>query len=163
MFIIHRDGKGKTVAETALEDYKIDLFDENLPALGVIFGGRILNIVNDVAHKVAKAHSEHKCLTTSIDFVKYYNLIKRDDILVCNTAVTRVWDTVLEVGVKVVAEDFRLLEKKDILSAYFTFNAIDDHGHIVEIKQVIPESAEEKKRYLDADIRKKIRDQRAKL
>lgn len=161
MFIIHRDRKGKPARESAIEDHKIELFDANLPPDEVIFGGRILNMVNDVAHEVAKSHSEHKCLTLSIDFVKYYNLIKREDILTCKATVTKVWEKVIEVGVKVIAEDFRLLDQKKILSAYFTFHAVDISNNPIEPKLVIPETEEEKKRFLEADVRKKIREKRS--
>ena len=123
MFIIHKDKKGKLTSETSVNNYKIDIFDEKAKSDEVIFGGRILNLVNDVAKIVAVAHAEVKCETIGIDFIRYFSLIKRDDILICKAQVNHVWENLIEVGVKVMAEDFRTLEQKKILSAYFIFKS----------------------------------------
>ena len=156
MFIIHKDKKGKLTSETSVNNYKIDIFDEKAKSDEVIFGGRILNLVNDVAKIVAVAHAEVKCETIGIDFIRYFSLIKRDDILICKAQVNHVWENLIEVGVKVMAEDFRTLEQKKILSAYFIFKS--ESG--VEIPQIIPENESDKKRFIEAERRKKIREKR---
>ncbi len=63
----------------------------------------------------------------------------------------------MEIGVKVVAEDFRTLDQKDILSAYFTFVAIDDNHQPVEVIPVIPETPEQIKRFEQAERRRQYR------
>jgi len=63
----------------------------------------------------------------------------------------------MEIGVKVFAEDFRTLEQKHILSAYFTFVAMGDDNKPVEIIPVVPESIEEIRRYREAEERRKAR------
>jgi acyl-CoA hydrolase len=146
-------------SESSIDNYKIDIFDENAKSDEVIFGGRILNIVNDAAKNVATTHAEIKCETIGIDFIRYYSLIKRDDILTCQAQVNHVWDNIIEVGVKVIAEDFRSLDQKRILSAYFIFRPEID----VEIPQIIPENENDKKRFLEAEKRKKIREKRKKF
>ncbi|MBN2478811.1 MAG: hypothetical protein JXA94_01145 [Parachlamydiales bacterium] len=160
MFIIHRNEKGKPTSESAIEDRNIDLFDAKMSLDEVIFGGRILNIVNDIARTCAKTHSETNCLTTGIDFVRYHSTIKRDDKLKCLASVNRVWGSIIEVGVKVVAEDFRLLEQRNILVAYFTFKSVDESANEVIAQQVIPENEKQKLRFIEADKRKKIRENR---
>ncbi|OGN60092.1 MAG: hypothetical protein A3F40_02265 [Chlamydiae bacterium RIFCSPHIGHO2_12_FULL_27_8] len=162
MFIIQK-GEGKPISETALENIKIDVFNANISPDNVIFGGCILNLVNDLAHKVAKNHCETKCLTIGIDFIRYYSLIKKDDILLAFASVNRVWDKIIEVGVKVIAEDFRLLDQKKILSAYFTFNSIDDSNNVIKIKTAIPETKQQKIRYMEANKRKVIREKKSQL
>lgn len=156
MFIIHNAKKGKLTSESSVDDYKIDIFDEKAKSDEVIFGGRILNLVNDVAKNVATSHAEIKCETISIDFIKYFSPIKRDDILICKAQVNHVWNNILEVGVIVLAEDFRMLDQKKILSAYFVFQTDNQ----IEIPQVIPESEVDKIRYLEADKRRTIREKR---
>lgn len=157
MFIIHKDRKGKPTSETAVDNHKIEIFDVNMSLDEVIFGGRILNLVNDVARKVATKHSEIRCETVGIDFIRYFSPIKRTDMLICKAQVNHVWEDFIEVGVKVIAEDFRTLDQKKILSAYFIFKADESNR---EIPQVIPVSLEEKRRYLDAEVRKNIREKR---
>ena len=76
------------------------------------------------------------------------------DILACNASVNKVWFSNIEVGVKVVADDFRSLEKKDVLSAYFTFSAINEDSLPYEdIPEIVPEKMEEKRRYAAAESR----------
>lgn len=156
MFIIHKDKKGKLTSETSVNDYKIDIFDENAKSDEVVFGGRILNLVNEIAKNVAASHAEAVCETVGIDFIRYFSPIKREDILVCKAQVNHVWDNVIEVGVKVIAEDFRTLEQKNILSAYFIFKTDSE----IEILQIIPENDLDKKRFMEAEKRKKIREKR---
>jgi acyl-CoA hydrolase len=63
----------------------------------------------------------------------------------------------MEIGVKVIAEDFRTLEQKDILTAYFTFVAMDDELKPVEIIPVVPETQEQIVRYKAAEKRRQYR------
>lgn len=63
----------------------------------------------------------------------------------------------MEIGVKVYKEDFRTLQRVHILSAYFTFVALDDHLKPVEVPAVLPQSVEEKRRYEDAEKRRQLR------
>ena len=63
----------------------------------------------------------------------------------------------MEIGVKVFKEDFRTLQRVHILSAYFTFVALDDNLKPVEVPPVIPETPEEKRRYEEAEKRRQQR------
>lgn len=116
-----------------------------------------MEIIDTLAAIVAKRHCGCVCVTLGIDSVRFLNPARRGDILVCMASVNRTWRTSMEVGVKVVAEDFRTLEHKDILSAYFTFVAVDDNHKPVEIIPVIPETPEQKQRFEDAERRRAFR------
>ena len=70
------------------------------------------------ANRVAENHSERKCKALGIDCVRFFSLGNMGDILICSVCVNRAWDFSMEIGVRVVAEDFRTLAKKHILSAY---------------------------------------------
>jgi len=157
LFIIHKDWQGKPTSETAIDDKRLEIFDENMSLGEVIFGGRILNMVNDVARDVATDHAEIRCFTIGVDFIRYFSPIKKGDILICKSQVNHVWEDKLEVGIKVIAEDFRSLEQKHILSAYFIFKA-DESDNAIPL--VIPITLEEKRRFLDAETRKNIRQKR---
>ena len=65
----------------------------------------------------------------------------------------------MEIGVKVLAENYQTGEKRHILSAYFTFVALDENKIAVEVPQVIPDTSTEKRRYIEAGDR---RDRRRK-
>jgi acyl-CoA hydrolase len=159
LFLAQKNPKGKKASESKIDSEKIVFFDESTSLDEVIFGGRILNLVNNIALKTAIRHADISCHTIGIDFIRYYSQIKRGDLLICRAIVNRVWDNVIEVGAQVIADDFRTLETKKILSAYFIFKAdIVENSH--EIPQVIPENAIEKRRFIDAEKRRKIREKR---
>lgn len=149
--------EGKPVSASAIVDQVIEVFPNDLNAHGTLFGGRVLQIVDSLAAIVAKRHSGKVCVTLGIDSVRFLNPARRGDILVCMASVNRAWRTSMEIGVKVLAEDFRTLEQKDILSAYFTFVAIDDEHKPVEVLPVIPETSEQMERYRQAEHRRQMR------
>ncbi|MFA6119104.1 MAG: hotdog domain-containing protein [Parachlamydiales bacterium] len=156
MFLIHQNPKGKPTSESAIESEKIQFFDDSVSLNEVIFGSRILNLVNGIALKSATMHAGVSCQPVGIDFIRYFSQIKRGDILICKAQVNHVWENIIEVGVKVLADDFLSLEQKKILSAYFIFKADSDEV----IPQVIPEKLIDKKRFADAEKRRKIREKR---
>ena len=155
MFVF-KGQKGKKTSESAIDNYKIKFFDENISLDQVIFGGRILNVLHDIASLVASKHAGINCKAIGIDFIRCYSLIKYNDILNCFSQVNHVWLDQMEVGIKVIAEDFRTLEQRRILSAYFIF--IADSDEKIKIPYVIPQTPLDKKRYLNAEKRKTIRE-----
>ncbi|MBX9745097.1 MAG: acyl-CoA thioesterase [Chlamydiales bacterium] len=149
--------EGKPVSASCIIDQVVEIFPNDLNSHGTLFGGRMMQIVDALAAIVAKRHSGRVCVTLGIDSVRFLNPAHHGDILVCMASVNRAWNTSMEVGVKVIAEDFRTLEHKHILSAYFTFVALDDNNEPVEIIPVIPETLEQVQRYKAADERRKHR------
>ncbi len=149
--------EGKPVSASAIIDQVVEVFPNDLNAHGTLFGGKLMQVVDNLAAIVAKRHSGQVCVTLGIDSVRFLNPAMRGDILVCKASVNKTWRTSMEVGVKVVAEDFRTLEQKDILSAYFTFVAVDDEHKPVEVLPVIPETAEQHARYEQAEKRRLYR------
>ncbi|MDP1608698.1 MAG: acyl-CoA thioesterase [Chlamydiales bacterium] len=149
--------EGKPVSASCIIDQVVEIFPNDLNSHGTLFGGRMMQIVDALAAIVAKRHSGRVCVTLGIDSVRFLNPAHHGDILVCMASVNRAWNTSMEVGVKVIAEDFRTLDHKHILSAYFTFVALDDNNEPIEIIPVIPETPEQVQRYQAADVRRKHR------
>lgn len=149
--------EGKTVAASAIIDQVVEVFPNDLNPHGTLFGGKALQIADSLAAIVSKRHSGRVCVTLGIDSLRFISPSRRGDILICKCSVNRTWTTSMELGVKIVAEDFRTLEQKDILSAYFTFVSIDDQDKPVEVIPVIPETSDQIRRYHEADIRRQMR------
>jgi acyl-CoA hydrolase len=149
--------QGKSVAQSAIHDQTTVVFPNDLNAYGTLFGGRVLDLCDRLAGVVAKRHSGKVCVTLGIDSVRFLAPAKHGDILVFKASMNRVWKTSMEIGLKVFKEDFRTQERVHILSAYFTFVALDDHLKPVEIPPVLPRSADEKRRYEQAEKRRLIR------
>jgi len=149
--------EGKSVSASAIIDQVVEVFPNDLNAHGTLFGGKLMQVVDNLAAIVAKRHSGHVCVTLGIDSVRFLNPARHGDILVCKASVNRTWKTSMEIGVKVIAEDFRTLEQKDILSAYFTFVAVDDDSKPIEIIPVFPETPEQVDRFKQAEVRREHR------
>ncbi len=153
---------GKKVSETAVHDQTAVVYPNDLNAYGTLFGGRVLETCDRLAGVVARRHSGRVCVTLGVDSVRFLAPAKHGDTLVYKASVNRVWKTSMEIGLKVFTEDFRTLSRVHILSAYFTFVALDDQLHPVEICSVIPETEEEIRRYHQAEERRKLRLQKPK-
>lgn len=149
--------EGKSVSVSAIIDQVVEVFPNDLNPHGTLFGGRALQIADNLAAIVSKRHSGLVCVTLAIDSVRFINPARRGDILICRSSVNRAWKTSLEVGVKILSEDFRTLEQKDILTAYFTFVAIDDDHHPIPVLPVIPETEDQIRRYEAAEMRRRLR------
>lgn len=149
--------EGKPVSASQIIDQVVEVFPNDLNPHGTLFGGKLMHVIDNLAAIVAKRHSGRVCVTLGIDSVRFLNPAHHGDILVCKASVNRTWGTSMEIGVKVIAEDFRTLEQKDILSAYFTFVAMDDESNPTKIIPVIPETEDQKIRFEAAEKRRKAR------
>ena len=144
----------KKVSESLIENFQIQLFT-GLAIDEIICGSKLLQIVEKVAMEVAKKHSDHNCIPKGIDFVRFFNTAKKGDLLYCYASINRVWDSFMEVGIKVIADDFRMLDRKKIMSAYFTFLATNLDNQKIIVPEIIAETSFQKKRFLKAEIRRR--------
>lgn len=147
--------KAKPVSESAVVDQKFVIRSEDITGQGTIQGGKVLQMADQVASHVAMKHTGMRCVTSGIDAVRFFHSAKKEDLLFCKCSINRTWDSTLELGVKVVAEDFRSLEHKEILSAYFTFTAIDEESNPVRVAPILPETPDEIRRFEEAEMRRK--------
>jgi acyl-CoA hydrolase len=148
---------GKPVSESAIHDQIAIVFPDDLNTLGTLFGGRVMEEMDKLAAVVAKRHANRNCVTLGIDSVRFLASARHGDVLIFKASVNRVWRTSMEIGLKVLAEDFRTMQRKHIVSAYFTFVAVDDNLNPGSAPPVIPETADEHRRYDDAEKRRAAR------
>lgn len=149
----------KPVSASAVNDHVMTVFPNDLNPHGTLFGGRVMEVGDQLCAIVAKRHAGQVCVTLGIDSVRFHASAKHGDIVIFKAAVNRVWRTSMEVGLKVVVEDFTTRTQKHIVSAFFTFVAVDDQLRPVEIAQVVPETDAEKRRYEHAEQRRELRKQ----
>ena len=148
---------GKTVASTAVDDHIYKVFPNDLNTNGTVFGGLVIAILDRVALVVAERHSGCVCVTASVDALHFLQPAYLGDVLTFKASVNRSWHASMEIGLKVVAEGARGGFPKHVVSAYFTFVALDEKLKPTSVSAVIPESALEKRRYEEAGIRRSAR------
>ena len=151
------DLTAKPVRLSAINDQTAIVFPDDLNTLGTLFGGRVMEMADWVSAVVARRHADRYCVTLGIDSVRFLAPARHGDILVFKAAVNRVWRTSMEIGVKVFADDGHTMHRTHIVSAYFTFVAVDEQMRKIEIPPVIPETDEEKRRYEQAEMRRQAR------
>src|SRR3954470_858146 len=132
----------KPVCESAINDQSAIVFPNDINVIGTLYGGRAMEMADEVAAIVAKRHSGRTCVTLGIDSVRFLAPARHGDILIFKAAVNRVWRTSMEVGMKILADDYKTMHRKHIVSAYFTFVAVDESLKPVEIAAVIAETVD---------------------
>ncbi|MGH7889793.1 MAG: acyl-CoA thioesterase [Thermodesulfobacteriota bacterium] len=151
----------KPVKDSAVLNHTYKVFPNDLNSYGTAFGGMIMAICDRTALVVAERHSKKTCVTASVDSMHFLRPAGQGDILLFSAAINRAWRTSMEIGVKVVAEHYITGEKRHILSAYFTFIALDDQLQPTEVPPIKPDTPIEKRRYEEANDRRERRKKEA--
>lgn len=153
----------KSVSESAVNDQVYRVFPNDLNPNQTVFGGLVMSMLDRVCSVVAERHTGRVCVTAAVDSLHFLTPAGRGDILILKAAVNRAWRTSMEIGAKVLAQNFRSGQINHIVSAYFTFVAMDDNQRPTIVPQVIPETHLEKRRYIEADERRERRRSEAEL
>lgn len=125
--------------------------------LGNLLGGQLMHWIDICAALAAARHSNRVCVTASVDRIDFHHPIKLGNAVTLSASVNRVFNTSLEVGVKVYAESFRLGKRIHTNTAYLTFVAVDEEGKPIKIPPVQPETDDELRRYEEALQRRENR------
>lgn len=148
--------EGRPVSESASEISEMALPTHANP-LGNLLGGRVMHLVDIAAALAAMRHARCSVVTASVDHMNFLYPVHIGELVLLRASVNRVFTTSMEVGVKVLVENLRTGETRHTSSAYLTFVAIDEAGKKIAVPAVVPQSAEEIRRYHKAGERRKIR------
>ena len=144
---------GKFVRESVSEYTEFALPTDANP-LGHVLGGKVMHLVDLAGAMAAIRHARCHVVTASVDYMTFLHPIHIGSLVILRSSVNRVFRSSMEVGVCVETEDLRTGQRRHASSAYLTFVAIDESGKPVPIAPVIPETAEEKRRYDQAEQRR---------
>ncbi len=143
-----------TMAEIVLPSYA--------NALGTIFGGQIMCWMDIAAAISAGRHARKVVVTASFDGLHFIAPVKVGQVVHLKAMVNYASRTSMEVGVRVEAEDLVSGNIVHTASAYTTFVALDDAGKPTPVPALIPETPEERRRYVEAQKRRESRIRLAK-
>ena len=139
----------RPVADSVSEMVELVLPNDANP-LGALLGGRLMHWIDLAGALAAHRHSRSYVVTASTDHLDFLIPVRVGDLVIFKSSVNRVYRTSMEVGVKVWVESYFTGERRHVSSAYLTFVAIDRHGRKLPVAPVIPETAEEIRRFEDA-------------
>jgi acyl-CoA hydrolase len=93
-----------------------------------------------------------------MDHIDFIHPVHLGDVVMLKSSVNRAFTTSMEVGVKVFAENYRTGAVVHVASAYLVFVAVDEHGRSRKVPQLMPETPDELRRYVDALRRREHRE-----
>ena len=125
--------------------------------MGNVFGGVILAMVDRAAAVSAHRHSRHRCVTVAVDKVNFKEPIHIGELVTAYARVNFAGHTSMEVGVKIIAENVLSGERRHTNSCYVTYVALNEKGEPTEVPPIVPETADEKRRYERAAQRRASR------
>jgi acyl-CoA hydrolase len=147
---------GKLVSASRTEMVEVVL-PQDANVFGNILGGRVMHLVDIAAAITAHRHCRSIAVTASVDHIDFRNPIRVGEVITLKASLNRAFHTSMEIGVKVFSEDLLTGEKKHTTSAYVTFVALDEHHRPKPVPPVICETAEDRRRFREALVRRKYR------
>jgi acyl-CoA hydrolase len=146
----------RTVASSQSEMTEI-ILPNDTNTLGNLLGGRLMHFIDITGAMAAYRHSRTHVVTAAMDHIDFIRPVHLGDLLTLKSSVNRAFATSMEVGVKVWAENTRTGEIAHVASAYLVFVAINQQGERQRVPKVIPETADEIRRYEGATRRRENR------
>jgi len=150
----------RTVASTQSEMTEI-ILPNDTNTLGNLLGGRLMHFIDLTGAMAAYRHSRTYIVTAAMDHIDFIRPVHLGDLVTLRSSINRAFTTSMEVGVKVWAENTQTGVQLHVASAYLVFVAIDKNGQRVRIPQAVPETADEQRRYADAQLRREHREAEA--
>jgi acyl-CoA hydrolase len=129
--------------------------------LGNLLGGRLMHFIDLTGAMAAYRHSRTHVVTASMDHIDFIQPVHVGDLLNLRSSVNRAFSTSMEVGVKVWVENTQTGVLLHVASAYLVFVAIDQNGRRVRVPELMPVTADEKRRHADAQLRREHREAEA--
>jgi len=124
---------------------------------GKIHGGIILSLMDKVAYACASKHAGNYCVTVSVDNVDFLEPVEVGEMVSMFASVNYVGKSSMVIGIKVIAENFKIGTVKHTNTSYFTMVAKGDEGKPTEVPGLILETKEEVKRFLEAIKRRELK------
>ena len=124
---------------------------------GNVHGGNLLKYLDQVAYACASRYAGCYVVTLSVDQVNFRQPIHVGELVTFLASVNYAGRSSMEIGIKVITEDIREKSVRHTNSCFFTMVAVDDQGKPTAVPQLPLTTADEKRRFLQAQQRRQIR------
>ncbi|MCI5700630.1 MAG: acyl-CoA thioesterase [Lachnospiraceae bacterium] len=134
---------------------------QHINGYGRLFGGILVQWIDEIAGIVAKRHAEAEVTTVAIDNIYFKRPAYSNDIIVLVARVTYVGRSSMEVRVDTYTEALNGT-RKVINRAYVVMVAIDKDGHALEVPGLILENEQQKWEWESGKKRYQLRKERSR-
>ena len=150
--------EGKTVDESRVETVHI-VRPSHLNGANRLFGGLLMQWIDEVAGIVAKRHSMCNVTTAAVDNLTFLHGAYQNEMVVIKGKVTWVGTSSMEVCVDTYVED-QTGKHHRINNAHFIMVALDENERPVTVPRLLLQTEDEKLAWEHGEERRRIRNQR---
>ncbi|HZN55125.1 MAG TPA: acyl-CoA thioesterase [Candidatus Polarisedimenticolaceae bacterium] len=144
------------MADSIAEMTEIVLPEDTNPR-GLVFGGRVLALVDKCAAVVALRHAQCEVVTASLDSVDFHTGARLGNILVLDGRLNAVFGSSMEIEVEVHAEDPLTGRRTLTTRAFVTMVALGADGRPARVPRLLLGGETERKRARAAGRRRRAR------
>ena len=148
----------KKVSDSIVETVRI-VRPNHLNGANRLFGGILMQWIDEVAGIVAKRHAMTNVITASVDNLTFVRGAFQNEMVVIVGKLTWVGTSSMEVLVETYVENIKR-ERSLINKAYLVMVSIDENDKPVQVPRLILETEEQKAEWENAEIRRMIRKER---
>jgi len=148
----------KKVSDSVVETVRI-VRPNHLNGANRLFGGILMQWIDEVAGIVAKRHAMTNVITASVDNLTFVRGAFQNEMVVIVGKLTWVGTSSMEVLVETYVENIKR-ERNLINKAYLVMVSIDENDKPVMVPRLQLETEEQKAEWENAEIRRMIRKER---
>ena len=152
--------EAKTVDESRVETVRV-VRPNHLNGANRLFGGILMQWIDEVAGIVAKRHCMCNVTTASVDNLTFLKGAYQNEIVVIQGKLTWVGSSSMEVCVDTYVENLQG-ERLRINNAHFMMVALDENDKPVQVPRLILQTEDEHLAWAHGEERRRIRNQRRK-
>ncbi|QNM05188.1 acyl-CoA thioesterase [Qiania dongpingensis] len=135
------------------------LFPTHLNGAGRLFGGQLLEWIDEVSGVVARRHSESNIITAAIDNLQFKQGAYAGDTVVLVGRITHVGNSSMEVRVDTYVESLDGM-RRPINRAYIVMVALDEEERPKRVPRLIVETPGQQAEWEGAEKRQRLRKRR---
>lgn len=124
---------------------------------GNVHGGHLLKLLDQVAFACASRYSGSYVVTVSVDQVVFHERIYVGELVTFIASVNYTGSSSMEIGIRVVSEKITERSQRHVLTCYFTMVAVDEAGRPRTVPPAPVESADQRRRWAAARLRRELR------
>lgn len=122
-----------------------------------LYGGRLVEWIDNVAAIVAAKHSRRRNVTGSIDSLFFLSPINLGDIVHLTGRINYVHKSTMEIEVNVFSEEGLTGERSFTTTCYLTYIAITQDGRPTEVPGLKLETDDDRERFEQGEARREVR------